>query len=238
MDYLKVYRSIVERGQVREPDPDGYYEVHHIVPKCIKGDNSPENLTALTAREHYIAHWLLARIYPENRGICKAFFAMSVLRKKGREYKISGRSYEESRLSFSKYTKEYWEDPNNRKKQSERRKEYFKNPTNREKQSKISKNVWSNDNIRKNQSETIKKVWENNEKLTKQHSDIFKKMWEDPVYKENKIKSLSKLSEEQILEIRRLLGEGVSCSVISKKFNISIAAISNIKNGKTYKWVK
>jgi len=37
---------------------DGY-EIHHIIPKSLGGSDNKENLVLLTAREHYIAHWLL-----------------------------------------------------------------------------------------------------------------------------------------------------------------------------------
>lgn len=38
-----------------------YTEKHHIVPRCMGGDDSVENLVVLTAREHYIAHLLLTK---------------------------------------------------------------------------------------------------------------------------------------------------------------------------------
>lgn len=57
---------------------DGYTEKHHIVPKCMGGDNKPRNLVRLTAREHYIAHQLLVKIYPKNRSLVFAAKMMSV----------------------------------------------------------------------------------------------------------------------------------------------------------------
>lgn len=40
---------------------DEYHERHHIMPKCMGGTNDEENLIDLYAREHYIAHELLAK---------------------------------------------------------------------------------------------------------------------------------------------------------------------------------
>ena len=40
-----------------------YWEKHHIVPKCMNGSNDESNLVLLTAREHYIAHVLLTKIF-------------------------------------------------------------------------------------------------------------------------------------------------------------------------------
>lgn len=56
-----------------------YFEFHHVVPKCLGGDNSKSNLIALTAREHFLAHYLLMKIYPDNYklGIAFASFAMN-----------------------------------------------------------------------------------------------------------------------------------------------------------------
>ena len=48
---------------------EGYTELHHIVPKCMGGDNSSSNLVSLSAEEHYIAHLLLTKIYPKNKSL-------------------------------------------------------------------------------------------------------------------------------------------------------------------------
>jgi hypothetical protein len=53
-----------------------YTEKHHIIPKCLGGDNSKENLVSLLPKEHYIIHHLLTKIYPTNRKILYAFTMM------------------------------------------------------------------------------------------------------------------------------------------------------------------
>lgn len=40
-----------------------YYEKHHIIPKCVSNNNEKNNLILLTAREHFVAHQLLSKIY-------------------------------------------------------------------------------------------------------------------------------------------------------------------------------
>lgn len=40
-----------------------YLENHHIIPRSINGNDDSTNLVLLTAREHFIAHLLLAKIY-------------------------------------------------------------------------------------------------------------------------------------------------------------------------------
>lgn len=44
-----------------------YFEFHHIVPICIGGEDVDSNKIALTNREHYLAHYLLTKIYAEDK---------------------------------------------------------------------------------------------------------------------------------------------------------------------------
>lgn len=77
--YKKVYDSLIDKGKKRGLDKsklEGYFEKHHIVPKCLGGTNEKENLVLLTAREHIVAHELLQRIYPNNFKIATAMVAM------------------------------------------------------------------------------------------------------------------------------------------------------------------
>lgn len=62
MNYKKIYDSLIKKRQ-EEILTTGYYETHHIIPRCMGGNNSKENLVKLTAKEHYIAHALLFHIY-------------------------------------------------------------------------------------------------------------------------------------------------------------------------------
>lgn len=55
---------------------DRYHERHHIVPKCMNGDNSKDNLIDLYAREHFIAHKLLAEENPQNYQLKYAYWNM------------------------------------------------------------------------------------------------------------------------------------------------------------------
>ena len=56
--YLKWYEQLIIRAINRVQDANVYYEKHHYIPKSIIPNN---NLVALTSREHYIAHLLLAK---------------------------------------------------------------------------------------------------------------------------------------------------------------------------------
>jgi hypothetical protein len=74
MDYNKIHNNIIDRAKNRKLE--GYVEKHHIIPKCMNGSNEPNNLVILTAREHFLIHWLLHEIYPNNTDLKYAFWSM------------------------------------------------------------------------------------------------------------------------------------------------------------------
>ena len=98
MNYEKVYNQIIERARIRIFDVDQYVEMHHVVPRCTGGTNSNENLVKLTAREHFICHWLLSRMFIDNVKLAYAFRTMcSFGIYKGKRYIPSSRAYREAK---------------------------------------------------------------------------------------------------------------------------------------------
>lgn len=83
----------------------GYTEKHHIVPKSfakdlnIKDINNKENLVSLTAREHFICHRLLTKMF-SGKFKRKMSYAMHRLTYSNNEY-ISSRHYELFRKQHS-----------------------------------------------------------------------------------------------------------------------------------------
>lgn len=57
--YNNWYNQIIDRARNRVLD--GYSESHHIIPESLGGPDIAENLAKLTAREHFICHWLLVK---------------------------------------------------------------------------------------------------------------------------------------------------------------------------------
>lgn len=98
MNYQKIYNDLISRAQAREPLSE-YKETHHIILRCMGGSDDKENLVELTGREHFIAHWLLCKIY-DTPGLKKAFGLMC-LTGKNRSYKISSQLYELGRRRLS-----------------------------------------------------------------------------------------------------------------------------------------
>ena len=75
MNYQKLYERLIAQAQNRL-EYDGYTEAHHIIPKCMGGGDEPENMASLTAREHFVVHWVLTKIYPHNYKLRYAFHLM------------------------------------------------------------------------------------------------------------------------------------------------------------------
>jgi len=116
MNYQKIYNQIIKRAQNRILE--GYKEKHHIIPKCLGGNNDKENLVELTAREHFLCHMLLCEIYPNKHKLIQALWLMSIGKNKRNvthNYSFSSRTYEKINMSVF-YTEEV------RKKMSENRK--------------------------------------------------------------------------------------------------------------------
>jgi len=75
MNYKKIYNSLLESRKINFSEEVG--EMHHIVPKCLGGDDNIDNLVKLTFREHLLAHRLLSKIYPSHPGLNYAVVLLS-----------------------------------------------------------------------------------------------------------------------------------------------------------------
>jgi hypothetical protein len=84
MDYLKHYNLLIKRAINR--DLECYTESHHIIPRCMGGTDEQDNLVNLTPEEHYLAHQLLVKIYPENARLSYAANMMCTNRPSNKLY--------------------------------------------------------------------------------------------------------------------------------------------------------
>jgi len=76
MDYKRHYDLLIERARTRQLT--GYVERHHTVPRCMGGTDDKSNLVELTPEEHYVAHQLLVKMYPDNDSLVYAANKMTV----------------------------------------------------------------------------------------------------------------------------------------------------------------
>jgi len=101
--YKKYYNAIVENARIQ--DRTCYIEKHHIVPRSLGGSDDTSNIVKLTAREHFICHWLLTKFTTGiNKG--KMIKALSLMRsetkyQKRYSTKITARVYENIKVEHA-----------------------------------------------------------------------------------------------------------------------------------------
>lgn len=91
--YFKIIANRVEHPLSKD---DCYCEKHHIIPKSEGGHDRPDNLVNLTAREHYICHLLLAKIY-DDWNMTSAVTIMMTSWHGNRQFKFNSKLYEKLR---------------------------------------------------------------------------------------------------------------------------------------------
>lgn len=103
MDYQKIYNDLIEKRKLN-PYTSGYSETHHILPRSLGGNDEKSNLVILSAKEHYIAHLLLCKIYEYDKSkfykMIKAFTMMGCISDNQERY-FNSNTYKYYREEFS-----------------------------------------------------------------------------------------------------------------------------------------
>lgn len=142
-------------------------EVHHILPRCMNGDDSQSNLIRLTEREHFICH-LLLQFMTNDSVRHKLTFAAHITSCAihGRKNRLHSRSYEIIRKRLKAAFQNLWADPTFRAEQSAIRKANMANPL-----------------LLARISEAVKKNrWDEVENSREEFSEAMLQCWQDPVY--------------------------------------------------------
>jgi hypothetical protein len=98
MNWQKIYDQLIDNAKSRGA-VDGYCEKHHIIPKSMGGSNDKTNLVNLTAREHFLAHFLLGKIHGGSQW-------HAIDRMRGGMMNINSRLYEIAKKEISKVASE------------------------------------------------------------------------------------------------------------------------------------
>jgi hypothetical protein len=61
--YSKLYEKFIKKCRARKDIKGDFFEIHHIVPRSLGGNNDKDNLIKLTPREHFFAHLLLSKMH-------------------------------------------------------------------------------------------------------------------------------------------------------------------------------
>jgi hypothetical protein len=101
--YATWYSSLITSCKMRTTVL-GYSEMHHILPRSLGGLDDVNNLVRLTAREHFIAHLLLSKMYSGHSAIrmAHALHAMSAITREGKRVKLNSRKYSLAKSLISK----------------------------------------------------------------------------------------------------------------------------------------
>ena len=106
--YKQWYANITERAKNRILET--YTESHHIVPRSLGGGDGPNNLVNLTAREHFVCHWLLVKMTTgqEHHKMLNALRMMRAEKQGQHRYntKITARVYESIKQEYAKLQSE------------------------------------------------------------------------------------------------------------------------------------
>ena len=108
MTYKEFIDNILStRGRYGIKSPE-YYEVHHIMPKCLGGSDDSNNKIRLYAKEHYEAHRLLAIENPDNEKLVYSWwcFANGWNPKNRERYTVTADEYEEAKIQYVKMMSE------------------------------------------------------------------------------------------------------------------------------------
>lgn len=114
--YSKIYHSIIDnarsqsRVKRRTTHKDYvYYEEHHITPQSLGGLDDPSNLVLLTAREHFLCHYLLCKMVLEDsyawHKVVRAFTFMYSSSSPQRRY-VNSKLYESARKNIGRIMSE------------------------------------------------------------------------------------------------------------------------------------
>ena len=101
--YQTWYQNITDRARNRTLEC--YVERHHIIPRSLGGSDDTTNLVDLTAREHFVCHWLLVKM---NQGEARAKMVYALRMMKAEKHgqtryntKITARVYETIKREYS-----------------------------------------------------------------------------------------------------------------------------------------
>lgn len=87
--YRTLYLNLIKKAKsLSEQELSGYTEKHHIIPKCMGGDDEDSNIVTIPYRYHLIAHLILVRVFPDN---AKLNYSIWLMLQKDKSSKFSTR---------------------------------------------------------------------------------------------------------------------------------------------------
>jgi hypothetical protein len=106
MNYQRLYQYLVKSKQqlTRVKLAGDGMETHHILPRCLGGDNSKSNLVLLTPKEHYVAHHLLMKMHTGKDRAKMAYALLKMCKNNPNQQRITtARQFHNARLAVMLY---------------------------------------------------------------------------------------------------------------------------------------
>jgi hypothetical protein len=91
--YTKWYYAIIYNSK----SSDNYCELHHIIPRSLGGSNDLTNVIKLTAREHFVCHWLLSKMLEGQRKEKMIYALRLMCKRKLHNERVTSRVYENTK---------------------------------------------------------------------------------------------------------------------------------------------
>lgn len=220
MNYRKLWEQT--HGQIPKDEQGRTYDIHHI--DGNRKNNSIENLICVSLEDHYKIH---LKQFEETKSE-KEFRSLVFLSKR------NGKNVDT--LTGWTVSQETREKIRNTLKGKKRPPEVIQKM-----KGKLTGIKWTEEHI-KSRVDGLKNFYKENDyesrsEWRKNISEANKGKILTDETKEKLSKHNSKLSDNEVLEIVDLIIEGKNYNIISKKYNISPAQITSIKQKKTYKWL-
>lgn len=180
--YFRWYRSIVERSSGQTE----YAENHHILPKSIFPEFTAYewNLSRLSYREHFLAHWLLSKCMVQTNHKQQMLFALGGMRRnrKGQKRVLSSWHYSILKTA-AKQANEYQRLPEIREVAAKRTSDWWSVPENKERQSKAISEAANKPGAKDRRIDRAKECMNRPDVLAKK-SSYLRELQSDPVWRE------------------------------------------------------
>lgn len=194
MDYLTLFNSFEVNPHYLNrylnfvlnctPNLNDYTEKHHILPKSLFPEfkTDSENLVRLTARQHFIAHWILSKVFVKYKQKCsmlKAFNRMTTVSKtnSGRLI-VSSKLFEQAKLANSTAMKllNPMHDPDTVSKMRQSFRLFIESPEGTELRKKQSESRKGVNNISPKGLQRLSELWLGvSRPRTKEHTELIRK---------------------------------------------------------------
>ncbi len=104
----KNYNKLIKEAQEANHSRDAQYlENHHILPRSLGGNDTPDNMVLLTAYEHFMAHYELFKSYDESQWqhepMMRALLMMGCISPDHADRYVEAEKYQEAREAYAEF---------------------------------------------------------------------------------------------------------------------------------------